>query len=133
MRCNAAFYAIMIVSVMLASGTSEPLSQIIYMRKRNVEKSEIMRGLTLLIIEKALSKLGNSIKDKVANELYGKFNCYFPDCYDHPEYLEEALRSVLGSSFYIAAEMIISELVENNDEGMKTLIGRIDNNRSKSK
>lgn len=123
----------MILSVMLASGTSEPLTPIIYLRKKNVEKSEVMRGLTLLVIEKTLAKFGESVRDKVANELYAKYNCYFPDCYDHPEYLEDALRSVLGNSLGVAAEAIISELIHNNDEGMRALIRRMDRNRFKSK
>ena len=133
MKCNASFYAIMILSVMLASGIPEPLTTIIYMRKKNVERSEVMRGLTLLVIEKALAKFGESVRDKVANELYAKHNCYFPDCYDHPEFLEEALRSVLGNSLGSAAETIISELIHNDDEGMRALIRRMDCSRYKSK
>lgn len=133
MKCSTSFYAMMILSVMLVSRTTEPLTPIIYVRKKNVEKDEVMRGLTLLVIEKALSKLGNSVRDKVANELHSKYNCYFPDCYDHPEYLEEVLRSVLGNSLGVAAETIISELIHHSDEGMQALIKRMDSNSYKSK
>jgi hypothetical protein len=126
MKYSAAFYSLTILIVMLMPDISRPLTIINYLRKKNFEKRAVMRGLTLLAIEKALSKLGARVRDNIANELYNKYNCYFPDCYDHPEYLEDVLRSTLGNSLGFVAQTIVSELIEiNHDDGMRALIGRI--------
>ncbi|MHB8601535.1 MAG: hypothetical protein ACYC6W_07340 [Nitrosotalea sp.] len=92
------------------------------------ERKHIMKALMTLAIEKVLLNVGKPIFEKVSSKLQKEYRCYIPDCYDHPEYLENVLKSVFGTSHVAIVEQIKEELVEHLDDNnirilMKT-IGR---------
>ncbi len=72
----------------------------------------IHRALVTLFIEQALLAIGKPIYDKVIKELERKYHCYLPDCYDHPEYLRNALYELFGDSGRTIVESITREMDE---------------------
>jgi hypothetical protein len=78
----------------------------------DVDKKQVIRALIAFSVEKVLSDIGKPILDKVVNRLYEKHQCYFADCYEHPNYLNDVLRDVFGSSCYTIAQSIKTELTE---------------------
>ncbi len=89
----------------------------------NFDRKSIMKALTVLAIEKSLLDIGKPAYDKVANNLHKKYKCYIPDCYEHPEYLEDILRSVFGNSHRAIMDSISEELMDNlDDSGIRNLV-----------
>lgn len=92
----------------------------------NIERITIMKALTTLVIEQTLLDIGKPVYEKVTNSLYKKYRCYIPDCYEHPEYLSDILRSVFGNSHVAVVESIKEKLVNNlDDSGIQVLIKTI--------
>ena len=85
-----------------------------------------MKAITVLAIEKTLCGIGEPVFDKVAKKLQKEHDCYIPDCYDHPEYLDKVLRSIFGNSYLTIVKSIKEELMENIDDvGIRTLVKTI--------
>jgi hypothetical protein len=78
------------------------------------DKEVIKRALVTLSIEKALLEIGNSTYDKVIESLFKEYHCYLPDCYEHPEYLNEILVKVYGNVGKLIVKSITRQLVEFN-------------------
>ncbi len=92
----------------------------------NLDSCDIMRALTALSIEKVILSIGKPVLDKVTNELQKQYKCYIPNCYDHPEYLENVLKSIFGNSYGEIVDSIRSELQDySHDQGILTLIKTI--------
>ena len=72
----------------------------------------INKALVSLAIERVLIDIGKPTYDEVVHNLYQKYRCYLPDCYDHPEYLNLILKELYGNSHYVIAESIKKELEE---------------------
>ena len=90
------------------------------------ERENLMKALVTLSIEKVLLKMGTPVYEKVSNKLQKEYKCYIPDCYNHPEYLENVLRSLYGNSYVAISEAIRDELSEYvHDNNIKTLIKTI--------
>lgn len=68
--------------------------------------------MVTLFIEETLLAIGKPIYDKIAKELETKYHCYFPDCYDHPEYLRDILHELFGDSSRTIIEPIIRKMDE---------------------
>lgn len=75
-------------------------------------KDEVRKALVTLAIEKALLDVGKPIYDEVMGILKKKYNCYLPDCYEHPEYLEEILKGLYGNAHKAIVESINRQLEE---------------------
>lgn len=69
-----------------------------------------MRALIAFSIEKVLLDIGKPMLDKVTNRLYQEYRCYLPDCYEHPDYINNVLRSIFGNSYFTIAKAIKLEL-----------------------
>ncbi len=82
----------------------------------DIEKKQIMRALIAFSVEKVLLEIGKPMLDKVATKLYKEYQCYIPDCYEHPDYLNNVLRSVFGNSYHTISEAIRFELNEHLDD-----------------
>jgi predicted transcriptional regulator with HTH domain len=80
-----------------------------------IDEYKTRQALVTIAIEKSLLKIGNPIYDLVISKLKEKYDCYLPDCYEHPEYLSEILRGLYGDSHKIIIESINSELMEFSD------------------
>jgi hypothetical protein len=75
---------------------------------------EVKRALVTLSIEKALLDIGKPTYDKVLEILNTEYHCYLPDCYDHPEYLDEILKKLYGNVGKVIVESITRQLEEFN-------------------
>ena len=75
----------------------------------NIE--DVKKALVTVTIEKTLIDIGKPIYDMVIEKLNSK-NHYLPDCYEHPEYLSEALAEIYGKSAYVIVESITKQLEE---------------------
>lgn len=80
------------------------------------ERKQLMKALAALAIERVLLDAGKPILEKVSNKLKKEYKCYIPDCYDHPEYLGNVLKSIFGNSYVTIVEQIKEELVEYSDD-----------------
>lgn len=78
----------------------------------DVNDSAIKKALITFSIERSLLDLGEPVLQKVADTLKADYNCYVPDCYDHPEYLKRVLSDLYGS----ASLTIIDSIRENLKE-----------------
>ena len=75
------------------------------------------QALVTIAIEKSLLQIGKPVYDKVIKTLKTKYDCYLPDCYEHPEYLNEILENLYGNSHKIIIESINKELREFSEYG----------------
>ena len=55
---------------------------------------------------------GITLLNKVIEILSRKHKASIPDCYDHPEYLNEALKSLYGDGYKVVVEKIKKQLGE---------------------
>ncbi len=76
----------------------------------NEDGSIIRKGLVTLTIEKALLDIGQPVYDKVVMTLKKEYNCFLPDCYEHPEYLNEILKKLYGNAHNVIVESINQQL-----------------------
>lgn len=74
--------------------------------------SEIKKALVAFAIEKALLGLGEPVYQKVTKTLKDDYNCYLPDCYEHPEYLKRILADLYGNAHMTIINSIKSDLAE---------------------
>lgn len=86
-----------------------------------------MKALAALAIERVLLNVGKPVFEKVSSKLQKEYKCYLPDCYDHPEYLGNVLKSIFGNAYVTIVEQIKEELVEySDDNGIEILIKTIE-------
>ena len=91
-----------------------------------VDKKQVMKALTNFAIEKALLDIGKPVLDKVTNKLQKEYHCYLPDCYEHPEYLENVLHSIFGNSASTIIQSIREQLLGHmHDTRIRTLVMKI--------
>ena len=76
------------------------------------EKDQLRKALVSLAVEKVLLDIGVPIYEKVIKQLSKDYNCYLPDCYKHPEYLNKVLKKIFGNSYITIVEAIKKELDE---------------------
>ena len=72
----------------------------------------VQKALVSLVVETTLLEIGKVTYDKVVHDLYKKYHCYLPDCYDHPEYLNEILKDLYGNASNVVTEKINQQLEE---------------------
>ncbi|MCA2004091.1 MAG: hypothetical protein LDL06_04945 [Candidatus Nitrosotenuis sp.] len=75
----------------------------------DIDDVQIKKALVAFTIEKALLEMGEPVFQKVTEILKNDYNCYVPDCYDHPEYLKRVLADLYGN----AHTAIISSIKES--------------------
>lgn len=78
----------------------------------DVVDTQIKKALVAFAIEKALLDLGEPVFQKVAKTLKDDYNCYIPDCYDHPEYLKRILSDLYGNAHTTIINSIKTSLQE---------------------
>ena len=74
--------------------------------------AQIKKALISITIEKVLLEMGRPVFDAFTKKLYKNYNCYLPDCYDHPEYLSQTLKEMYGTS----AKTLVLEIMDNLKE-----------------
>ena len=92
----------------------------------NIDTRNVMRAIASLAIQKALLDIGQPAYGKVVNKLQKEYECYIPDCYEHPEYLENVLHSIFGNSASTIIQSIREQLLEHmHDTRIRTLVMKI--------
>ena len=76
----------------------------------------VKKALINFTIEQALLEIGKTALDEVGNRLYEKYNCYFHDCLDHPEYLKDVLQEIFGSGYLSIIQKIQQRLGEFTEQ-----------------
>ena len=74
--------------------------------------NQLERVLVGLAIEAILIEMGDPVYEKVTDLLYKQYKCQSIDCYDHPEYLNNVLKTLFGSSDKVIIKKIEKELGE---------------------
>ena len=82
----------------------------------DIDKKHVMKALITFSVEKVLLSIGKPALDKVASKLHNEYKCYIPDCYEHPDYLNNVLRSVFGNSHVAISEAIKLELIDHLED-----------------
>lgn len=77
----------------------------------DVTDHQIKKALVGISIQKALRDIGEPVYRKVTKRLENQYNCYLPDCYDNPKYLNMVLRELSGDA-YINIIMAIQDNLE---------------------
>ncbi len=74
--------------------------------------NQLEKVLVGLAIEAILIEMGDPVYEKVTNLLYQQYKCQPIDCHDHPEYLNQVLKTLFGSSGKVIVKKIEKELEE---------------------
>ncbi|GBL41618.1 hypothetical protein EMGBD3_09860 [Nitrosarchaeum sp.] len=69
-------------------------------------------ALVSLAIERSLSEISEAVCENVGNKLYKKYECYFHDCLQHPDYLVDVLKQVFGDGYLSIVNNINKKLEE---------------------
>ena len=84
---------------------------------------QIRKALVTLSIEKSLLSIGKPVYDELVHALKKEYDCYLPDCYEHPEYLKKILQDLFGRSSDTMIKSIKNQLEEFAEQnGIKTFI-----------
>jgi len=79
-------------------------------KNMNLDNEQLRKALVSLSVERTLLKIGKPVYDKVVKQLSREYDCYLPDCYEHPEYLNKVLKKIFGNSYIPIVEAIKNEL-----------------------
>lgn len=74
------------------------------------EKHDANKDLVAATIELVLMKIGRLYYERVLYELYKEYRCFMPDCYEHPEYLQNVLMEIFGDCSKVIVESITKDL-----------------------
>ncbi|HYL65890.1 MAG TPA: hypothetical protein VEU72_01910 [Nitrosopumilaceae archaeon] len=72
----------------------------------------VRKALVSLVVENVLFEIGKPVYEKVIESLYKEYHCYLPDCYEHPEYLNETLKQLCYNSHDVIVKSIKKQLDE---------------------
>lgn len=78
----------------------------------DIADTQIKKALVAFAIEKALLDIGEPVFQKIVKTLKDDYNCYIPDCYDHPEYLKRILSDLYGNAHTTIIDSIKTSLQE---------------------
>jgi len=76
------------------------------------DHDNINKALVTLAIEETLLGIGKGTYNKVIEQLGKTYNCYLPECYEHPQYINAILKDLYGNSHYKIVESIGKKLEE---------------------
>ena len=76
------------------------------------DDDKIKKALICMCIENVLFGMGKPAYERVIEKLNEDYNCYLPDCYEHPEYLREILKELYGNASKVLIESINRDLKE---------------------
>lgn len=82
----------------------------------NFDQEQLRKAIVSLSIEKALLEIGTPVYEKVIKQLSKDYNCYLPDCYKHPEYLNQVLKKIFGNAYITVVEAIKKQLDDHITE-----------------
>jgi hypothetical protein len=83
----------------------------------DIADTQIKKALVAFAIEKALLDMGEPVFQKVTKTLKDDYNCYIPDCYEHPEYLKRILADLYGNAHTAIINSIKNSLHDFSNQG----------------
>lgn len=78
--------------------------------------TDAKRALVSFTITETLLELSPSASNEVGDRLYAKYNCYFSDCLEHPEYLKDTLYEMFGEGSSSVVKTIGDKLKKFEDQ-----------------
>ena len=78
----------------------------------DVTDDQIKKAIVAINIENVLLEMGKPVFDTFTKKLYKNYYCYIPDCSDHPEYLNQIIKEMYGSSYNTIVNKITDRLAE---------------------
>ena len=78
----------------------------------NLDQDQLRKAIVSLAIEKVLLGIGQPVYDKTIKQLSKDYNCYLPECYEHPTYLNNVLKKIFGNAYVSVVDAIKEELNE---------------------
>lgn len=78
----------------------------------NVSDDQIKKALVSLAIEETLLEISIETLEEVSKRVFENYHCYIPDCYEHPEYLNNVLKDIFGNSYNVIVDSIKKHLGE---------------------
>jgi hypothetical protein len=78
----------------------------------NLDQNQLRKAMVSLAVEKVLLGIGQPIYEKTIKQLSKDYNCYLPECYEHPEYLNKVLKKIFGNAHMAIVDAIKNELNE---------------------
>jgi transcriptional antiterminator len=82
----------------------------------NFDQEQLRKAIVSLAIEKVLLAIGHPVYEKIIKQLSKDYNCYLPECYEHPEYLNKVLKKIFGNAHMTIVDAIKRELNEQITE-----------------
>jgi transcriptional antiterminator len=82
----------------------------------NFDQEQLRKAIVSLAIEKVLLAIGHPVYEKIIKQLSKDYNCYLPECYEHPEYLNKVLKKIFGNAHITIVDAIKRELNEQITE-----------------
>ena len=80
------------------------------------DQEQLRKAIVSLAIEKVLLAIGQPVYEKVIRQLSKDYNCYLPECYEHPDYLNKVLKKIFGNAHITIVDAIKRELDEQITE-----------------
>ncbi len=77
------------------------------------DAGKVRKALVSLALEESLLEIGGSkLLHEVFRNLYEKFQCYLPDCFEHPDYLRGIFAELDSGTVDVFLESIDEKLEE---------------------
>jgi hypothetical protein len=93
----------------------------------DIADTQIKKALVAFAIEKALLDMGEPIFQKVVKALKDDYDCYIPDCYEHPEYLKRILSDLYGNAHTAIIDSIKSSLEDfSHHDSIQKFVAALD-------
>lgn len=80
----------------------------------DVDLDNVNPALVSLAIERTLLDISEAVLEDTGKQLYKKYNCYFYNCLEHPEYLVDVLQNKFGDS-HLSIILSINKKLEEFD------------------
>ncbi|VVC06190.1 Uncharacterised protein [uncultured archaeon] len=82
----------------------------------NFDQAQLRKAIVSLAVEKVLRAISQPVYEKTIKQLSKDYNCYLPECYEHPEYLNKVLKKIFGNAHMAVIDAIKKELNEQITE-----------------
>lgn len=73
---------------------------------------DISKALASYAVEQSLVEVGPTVLNLISNKIFEKHQCYIPDCYEHPEYLNAVLGGMSSTMHNMIVQLIRNQLEE---------------------
>ena len=76
------------------------------------DQDQLRKAIVSIAVEKVLLDIGKPVYEKVIKQLSKDYDCYLPECYEHPEYLSKVLKKIFGNAHITIVDAVKLELNE---------------------